>query len=251
MSVRVSVCIPCYEMNGFGVTYLRQNLSTLSEQTFQDFEVVISDHSMSDDIERLCQTFSDRLRISYVHFDQQRGNSSANINNAMRQAKGQLIKILFQDDFLASPTALQTTVDAFDLEHDHWLVSACQHTADGQSTFKPLYPTYNNRIHLGENTISSPSVVTVKNDGLLFFDEHLVWLMDCDYYKRYHDTYGPPQVLNTITVVNRIGAHQVSNTSAHQLRRISEELYVRKKFRERLPLSLVLRYGLAALRQLF
>ncbi len=96
--------------------------------------------------------------------------------------------------------------------------------------FTPFYPTYNDQIHLGKNTISSPSVLTIKNNNPLLFDENLIWSMDCDYYKRCHDAYGDPHILNTINVVNRVGPHQISNTALDLKRKEEEYAYILKKY---------------------
>src|SRR5262245_30219927 len=96
----VSICIPTYEMKGRGPEYLRHSFDRLVSQTFKDFEVVISDHSKTTVIQEVCSGYADKLIIQYIHNDRKVGSSSANINNAIRHAKGQLIKVLFQDDFL-------------------------------------------------------------------------------------------------------------------------------------------------------
>ncbi len=207
----VSICIPTYEMNGLGEKFLRQSFDIFARQTFKDFDIVISDHSKTDVIKDLCDEYQDTFDIHYYRNTERVGSSSANLNNAIKHATGKLIKILFQDDFLYTNTSLEETVRAFDLEKDTWLVTACEHTIDGTTFIRPFYPTYNHRIHRGKNTISSPSVMTIKNDHPLLFDENLLWLMDVDYYKRCYEKFGKPKILNVITVVNRIGDHQVSN----------------------------------------
>jgi glycosyltransferase involved in cell wall biosynthesis len=209
--IPLSICIPTYEMRGLGHIFLAQSFDILARQTFKDFDIIISDHSQDDAIENVCALYKEKLDIKYYRNEAKRGNSSANINNAIAKAEGALIKILFQDDFLANDTALQKIVEYFDPEHDHWLVTACEHSIDGVHYIRPFYPRYNDRVHLGKNTISSPSVLTIKNDAPLLFDEHLLWLMDVDYYKRCYTTFGKPKILNEINVVNRLGAHQVTN----------------------------------------
>ncbi len=226
----MSVCIPTYEMKGMGHVFLKQSFDMLARQTFKDFDVVISDHSNNDMIKDLCSTYSTTLTIEYHRNEHNRGNSSANINNAIRQANGRLIKILFQDDFLFHEKALEDIVAHFDIEKDGWLVTACTHTRDGINFFRPFYPRYSNTIHLGTNTISSPSVLTIKNDNPLLFDENLIWLMDCEYYRRCHDTFGMPKILHTINVVNRVGQHQITNTIATKKIQSDEYLYILKKY---------------------
>ena len=50
----ISVCIPTYEYKGEGVKYLDELFKSLSTQTFQDFDVVISDHSKDNEIMNFC-----------------------------------------------------------------------------------------------------------------------------------------------------------------------------------------------------
>lgn len=221
----LSICIPTYEMRGFGHVFLRQSFDVLTEQTFKDFNVIISDHSDNDLIENLCKEYGNKLKIEYCKNTKDRGNSSANINNAIRMADGKIIKILFQDDFLYDKNSLKNIVDNFDLSKDKWLITACIHTKDGVTFFKSLIPKYNNLIHLGNNTISSPSVLTIKNDEPILFDEKLIWLMDCDYYKRCFQRFGKPKIIQETNVVNRIGPHQISNTLVKAKIKIRELLY--------------------------
>ncbi len=224
-------------MRGFGKEFLKQSLDILARQTFKDFDVVISDHSKDDVIKELCDTYNDSLDIKYFKHIGMTGNS-ANTNNAIKHATGKLIKILFQDDFLYSERSLEEIVSAFDMEKDNWLVTACEHTADGVNFYRPFYPKYNQKIHLEKNTISSPSVLTIRNEDPLLFDENLKWLMDCDYYKRCYDRYGEPKILNTINVVNRLGIHQITHQDKKQTGQINDAVkkqeyqYVLKKFNE-------------------
>ena len=226
----VSICIPTYEMNGRGREFLQYSFDKIATQTFRDFDVVISDHSQNDVLEKLCKEYSEQFPIYYHRYTEKRGSSSANINNAIKHATGTLIKILFQDDFLYDNTSLQKTVDHFDIHTDHWLVSAYIHTKDGTHLSRALHPRYTRDVHLGHNKIGTPSGLTIKNDHPLLFDETLLWLMDCEYYKRMHDSYGVPKVLNEITMINRIGAHQVTATLATLEKQKQEFDYVLEKY---------------------
>jgi glycosyltransferase involved in cell wall biosynthesis len=204
----LSVCIPTHEMGGLGHVFLKESFDKLTTQTYKDFDVVVSDHSKNDAIKELCEVYNNHFPVHYYRNTNYVGLSSPNINNAMTHATGTLIKILFLDDFLYSDTSLQDIVDNFDLEKDHWMVTGCEHSRDGKTFYRPFYPRYHKRIYLGNNTISSPSVLTIKNDGHLLFDNALIWLMDVEYYKRCFDTFGAPKILQKINVVNRTGEHQ-------------------------------------------
>jgi glycosyltransferase involved in cell wall biosynthesis len=235
----ISVCIPTHGMKGLGPKFLRESLDKLTVQTFKDFEVVISDHSSDNLIEDVCSEYKGILDIQYYRNTQGIGSSSININNAIRKAKGKLIKILFLDDFLYHDRSLEDIAKNFDLKKDYWLVTACECTTDGITFCHSLFPSYNDKIFLGRNSISSPSVMTIKNDHPLLFDERLVWLMDVDYYKRCHDSFGLPKILNSINVVNRIGEHQGSGgykikgaMAAEQLKNDELKYVIRKYQRE-------------------
>ena len=61
----LSIAIPSYEAKGFGVSYLEKNFNILLNQTFQDFEVVISDNSKDDNILNLTYKYNRILDIKY------------------------------------------------------------------------------------------------------------------------------------------------------------------------------------------
>lgn len=227
---KISIAIPTYEMKGNGCFFLKKSLDILCNQTFKDFDVVISDHSRNNLIKNLCDEYIGKLEISYYKNNEGVGSSSANINNAIKKATGKLIKILFQDDFLYSEKSLEEIINNFDTEKDNWLITACEHSTDGVTFFRPFFPKYNHLIHLGKNTISSPSVLTIKNENPLFFDERLLWLMDVDYYKRCYNKFGSPKILNEINVVNQIGYHQVSRSTVNIMIKVKEIIYIIKKY---------------------
>lgn len=220
-----SICIPTYEMNGFGVDFLNFNFKTFKQQSFQDFEVVISDHSQNEEIENLCKKTN--LNINYLKNKENIGNSSANINNSIKQAKGKWIKILFQDDFLYGKNALsdlhQHIIQNFNvysenydengfitennLDDSGWVVTSSEHTTDGYYLLNPYEPRWSlEAIYKGHNTISSPSVLSFKNEyqNNLLFDINLNWLMDIDYYYKLFLKYGEPSIMKKINAVNRV-----------------------------------------------
>ena len=106
-----SICIPTYEMKGLGSSYLKSTFENLAIQSFTDFEVVISDHSVDDAIKDVSVAFEKSFAIHYIKNTSSRGSSSANINNAIKSARGLWIKVLFQDDYLLGSNALQIIHD--------------------------------------------------------------------------------------------------------------------------------------------
>ena len=224
----ISICIPTYEMKGKGAEYLSYSFNVLYQQTFKDFEIIISDHSESDAIKDLCTQWNSILNIKYIRNQYKRGNSSANTNNAIKQASGDIIKILFQDDFLYDEHSLQNQINCY---NGKWLVVASCHY-NGEEIYKPFYPSYHDNIQYGHNTIGSPSVIMFENNNILEFDENLIWLMDTDYHKRMYLKYGFPDICTDVCVVNREHSDQVSHTLATEEIKQKELKYVVKKYAE-------------------
>lgn len=222
---KISVVIPTYEMRGLGCEYLSRNLDSLANQVFTDFEVVISDNSDNDDIEKLCQDYKD-LKITY--FKNPLQGMAANTNEGMKAAKGKIIKILYQDDFLAHDQALGDIAYSFKAS-DKWLVTGCGHSDEFGEWTRPHYPEYTKGIKLGINTIGSPSVLAILNDEPLLFDESLTWVLDCDLYSRLYDTYGLPRVLNSINVIIGTGTHQTTHILTNEYKQ-SEQDKIYKRY---------------------
>ena len=234
--VYISICIPCYEMSGKGHKYLEHNLNQIVSQNYKNFEVIISDQSQDNKIKILCKKYKEKINIKYFLNKDGKKQASANTNYAMQKASGDIIKIVFQDDYFCSNNALSIIHDAFNKNKISWCVSSCQHSNDGVSVFRKFYPDYNDNIQFGKNTISSPSVLAIKRENYISFDEELIYLMDVDLYKRYFDRDGLPYVIDDILVVNRLHSKQVSQMTPKSLIR-SELHYIRNKFRNRMKLK--------------
>jgi hypothetical protein len=225
----ISVCIPTYEMNGKGAEYLEYSFNILYQQTFKNFNIIISDHSKTNLIKDLCNKWETVLNIYYIKNEYKRGNSSANVNNAIKNAKGDIIKILFQDDFLYNETSLENQIKNFESQNKYWLATACC-DYNGEELYNINYPYYHDEIQYGRNTISSPSAIMFRNENIIEFDENLIWLMDVDYYKRLYDKFGLPSICNEIAVVNRVHKDQVSHTLATNEIQQQEFNYIKEKY---------------------
>lgn len=201
---KISICVPIHKTMINGDFFLWRLTQSLMDQTFKDYELVIT----------------------------QEGSMPVNTNAAMKKATGELIKILYLDDYFAHPYALQEIVDNF-AEEDQWLATGCLHQHSNPETLEnphsPHFPRYAHNIHTGNNTIGSPSVITIRNTGKLLFDENLSFYLDCDLYKRYNDMFGPPKLLNDLNVVIGIHDDQTSNTMSSTAKE-QEFLYITEKY---------------------
>jgi len=205
----ISIAIPCYEMHSRGSEFLEYNFITINKQTYQDFEVVVADHSVDNEIETLCKAWEGQFKINYVRVTEKRGSAPYNTNQALKNSHGEIIKILYQDDYFYNENSLQLTVDNFD-ERCEWLISRYIHTKDRKEFFRPFRPFLHERIHL-KNLIGAPSCLSVRKRNLIFYDENVNWVFDCEYYKRLYVNFGMPSYLDEITTVNYIWDGQLTS----------------------------------------
>lgn len=227
--LKISVCIPTWEQGGFGQKYLQELLSSILMQTTERLEVVISDHSKDDKILELLPSFESYLDLNYIKFSEKFGNSPANTNNAIKYAKNDIIKIMFQDDFFYDKRALELILTEFESDDCKWLVTGSNHTNDdGKTITNSMTPYWNDSILFGVNTISSPSVLAFRKNLNCVFDEELTMLMDCDLYYQLYCDYGLPIILNKALVTNRLHPNQISSWYDKD---ISDEIkYIKHKY---------------------
>ena len=215
--MRVSFCIPTHDGNIRCQQYLFDIFYALTQQTNKDFNVIISDHSKSPKVFKACEEYSDVLEILYAPNSNKLGNISANTNNALRHANGDILKVLFSDDFILTNNLVEELDKAFTPEVD-WAVTGFAHTIDdGRTHYNPKLPVYNEKLLEGVNTLSSPSILAIRNGIGEYFDEDLVMLMDCDMYYRLYKYHGEPVVIQDYHISNREHKTQTQRTYEHLL----------------------------------
>lgn len=170
--MKLTIAIPFHWMENWQF-FLNRCLKSIEAQTFKDYEVVLIKHS----------------------------NMPGTSNRVIESAKGEIIKILYMDDYLAHGNALQEIVDNF---KGGWLTTGCLHD-DGSGARNYHAPSFDG-IPNNQNTIGSPSVIAFENNNPLLFDIHMSWLLDLDLYRRLNERYGPPTLLDTPNVT--IGIHK-------------------------------------------
>lgn len=229
----ISILIPAYEMHGFGSKFLEFSLNIIKNQTYKNVEVLVGDQSVNSKIKELCEKWSSEINIRWLKNEPELKCSSTNLNYIAKHINNdsKFIKILFQDDFLYDEMSLEYTVNAFNLNHElKWLASSCCHSKTGLDKYYYMTPYYYDKIYLAEpNSISSPSVISIRSDCYIDFDERLMWLMDVDYYKQLFDKYGLPIILDKTTCINRTWGSQVSNMLSDEIKN-SEVNYIKQKY---------------------
>lgn len=183
----LSIVIPTYEMKGQGLIFLKRCLNSIENQIDIDhktIEIVVSDQSSNEVIEQFCNTHANT--IQYHRITTKRGIAAHNLNKGITHAKGQYVKILFQDDVLVENNYLSILRNIIHQKNPDVILTGALHTTDGKTFTNPITPQNNSYFLFGNNTASSPSVITLKREvtTTLLFDEHLKMLFDCDFYYR-------------------------------------------------------------------
>lgn len=203
--MRFSICIPTYEMGGYGHELLDELFNDLKKQTFKDFEIVVSDQSLDDKIVDVCNKHSIELDIVYIHYNENKGKAACNINNAMKNASGEIIKILYQDDYFVTSYALENISKVFDDDAVNWCINAFTHSNRDRTQFFNSRPSYyGDHVLIGENTVGNPSNISFRNtNNNLYMDESIVYVVDCEYYYRLNKQLGAPYVIPDVLVCAR------------------------------------------------
>jgi glycosyltransferase involved in cell wall biosynthesis len=90
---KVSVLIPTYNYAHF----LDETITSVLEQSFDDYELIIVDNNSSDDTELVVKKYLTDNRISYYKNEKNLG-IAGNLNKCLDYAKGEYIKFLCADD---------------------------------------------------------------------------------------------------------------------------------------------------------
>src|SRR3984885_16230879 len=119
MSTNPLVSIGLFLYNGD--RFLAAAIESIPNQTFQDFELIISDNCSTDRSGEICRRFRDQdSRIQYYRAEQNMG-ADWNLRNVYFKAIGKYFKWATHDDMI-QPDFLRLCIDA--LEADDSLVVA-------------------------------------------------------------------------------------------------------------------------------
>lgn len=214
---KISIVCPVYSMS-HAWDMLKRNLDSIMSQSFTDYEIVVSDNSADDQlhINLMRYPFPDS-KFKYIK-NRERLGMANNTNNAIDNASGELIKILYQDDYFYDDNSLEDIIKNFK-DSDTWLVTGCAHEKNGivGNFHRPFFTR-------SENNIGSPSVLTFRRSVPLRFNPELYWTLDLKFYRDLFDMYGKPKIVETINVVIGLGDHQSTHLLSDERKRIEEAM---------------------------
>jgi len=231
--MKVSIAIPVFEYYGRGVEVLDDLLRTISYQTLKDLEVVIADHSKTDEIENYCKNNEYQLNIKYLRNENSRGNPAINTNYAIDNCSGEIIKIFQQDDFFYDTEALEIMYREMTNSSQKWFACGTIHTRDdGNSFFHPMFPRWDDNIIIKDqcNFIGGVSVLSIKNEVKTRFDSNVRMLLDVDFYYNTFLNYGMPILYQDTLIANRVRDTDTLMAEVNEDDVIKEFKYCHKKY---------------------
>ena len=186
---KVSICVPTYE----NPVEVKRLVDSVREQTFQDYEIIITDDSKDNRIENYIfalQTEKDSVaaKIRYYHNEKPLGHIY-NWNEAISHAKGELIKIMFSDDWFTYPDSLEKMVIMLQKHPEAGMAFCGSMQVSEKSSYsrKPeagyvekLQQDY--RYVFISNQIGAPSDILYRRDLDVMFDENSNWASDVFLY---------------------------------------------------------------------
>lgn len=134
---RLTVGLPVYN----GEKYLAESLDALLGQSYEDFELIISDNASTDGTERICQEYVAKdSRIRYIRQPVNLG-AAPNHNAVVQEARGELFKWASHDDLYGRDLLLKC-VEALDAQPAVVLAHAWQAIIDqhGEVVLSIDYP---------------------------------------------------------------------------------------------------------------
>ena len=206
-----SIAIPAHDRGENGPKWMAELLDTLEQQTCQDFEVVVSDQSKNDKLMNVCQEYD--FDFTYIKYE---GSVPCeNINTAVDNCEGRIIKMMFSDDIFMRKDALERIKYEYDTCLCKWAFSGFANW-DGDQYFDEKLPEWREKTLEGNNHLSSPTVVSFLNECKMEFDPNLKLLLDVDFYHRMRWKYGLPNIIPEVLVANRDHDDRISSDATSQ-----------------------------------
>lgn len=179
---KVSICIPTYNNQ----EELERLLNSIWQQTYSDYEIIISDDSDDAKIEDYVADLEND-KIQYIHNIKKLGHV-VNWNAAIKKATGEYIKIMFSDDWFTYPESLGGFVNMLDMHTQAGMAFSNNMQVSNETSYQRIISeNFVTRlqedwrhIFLG-NEIGAPSDMIYRRNGIMF-DETSNWASDVDLY---------------------------------------------------------------------
>jgi len=126
LTPRVSVVVPSFN----NVSFIEATMDSILAQTFEDFELIVADHSSVDGTWELLQRYLPDPRVRLLRTEAG-GGAPRNWERVTAAARGELLKLVCGDDIIY-PDCLRRQVEAMDANPSVVLVAAQRDLIDAR-----------------------------------------------------------------------------------------------------------------------
>jgi glycosyltransferase involved in cell wall biosynthesis len=171
---RVSVVVPSYN----NASFIEATMDSILAQTFEDFELVVADHSSEDGTWELLQPYLADPRVRLLRTEAG-GGAPRNWERVTRAARGELLKLVCGDDIIY-PDCLGRQVEAMDANPSVVLVAVKRDLIDargdvvlsrrglaGLTGRVPGRSAARHTVLAGSNIFGEPACVLIRRQTLL------------------------------------------------------------------------------------
>ncbi len=182
----VSVVIPTYNR----ADLLPKTIDSVLAQSYQNIEIVVADDASTDDTEKVCREYGDK--IVYVKREEN-GNTANALNTGIKASKGDFVCWLSDDDYFEDEDKTKIQLEMFEKDADLRLVHSNFYIdwGDGRKTLKEVPQFLSQKqafdFHVGGECLINGS--TVMFDRRIFkeigmFNPGYRYLQDTDLWMR-------------------------------------------------------------------
>lgn len=217
---RVSVVVPAYN----NADFISQTIESILAQDYTNFEVIVADHSSSDETSDVIRRYETNPRLRILSPTPAGGGALANWDRVSLHANGELLKLVCGDDLIA-PYALSEQVAAFNAHPSAVLVASPRRLIDANGRvllrrrgLAGLRGLISGRtairagVRAGANIFGEPACVLLKREVLELvggWDSRFPYLIDQATYTRIM-IHGDVVALSRVLAAFRISAGQWS-----------------------------------------
>ena len=158
-------------------SFIEETIDSILGQSFEDFELVVADHSSTDGTWEQLQRFSEDPRVRLLRTDTG-GGAPYNWEQVTTQARGELVKLVCGDDIIY-PDCLRLQVEAMDANPSVVLVAAQRDLIDargglvkarrglaGLTGLAPGRVAVRHTVVAGSNIFGEPACVLIQRAAL-------------------------------------------------------------------------------------
>ena len=140
---RLTIGVPVFN----GERFLRETLDSLLAQTFEDFELIISDNASTDGSDEIGRAYAEKdARVTYIRQERNLG-AAGNFNALFRLGRSEYFKWAGHDDVVA-PTFVEKCIAALDADPDVVLAFSRGRRIDDRGMVQGHYDKWDNSLRI-------------------------------------------------------------------------------------------------------